>query len=153
MTPTGRRFRGEAGFAGGGEVLPFGVLTFVVGTLLVANAWAVVDAKLAASTAAREAVRAYVESPDPTTADAAARQAATAALGGLGRDPSRLDLVISAPAGFARCARVVVEVTYAVPTVSLPWIGGFGGPLTVHDRHSELVDPYRDGLAPGGGCG
>ena len=43
-------------------MLPFGVLIFVVGSLLIANAWAVVDAKLATTAAAREAARAYVES-------------------------------------------------------------------------------------------
>ena len=49
------------------EVLPFGFLMFVSVTLLLANAWAVIDAKLAVSAAAREAVRAYVESDDPDT--------------------------------------------------------------------------------------
>ena len=43
----------------GMEVIPFGLLTFVVGALLVANAWAVIDAKMAVSAAAREATRAY----------------------------------------------------------------------------------------------
>ena len=44
--------RDESGQAGI-EVLPFGILTFVVGALLVANAWAVIDAKIAVSAAAR----------------------------------------------------------------------------------------------------
>ncbi len=45
-------------------MLPFGVLIFVVGALLVTNAWGVVDAEIAADAAAREAVRTYVEAPD-----------------------------------------------------------------------------------------
>ena len=36
------RCRGDAGQVGGIEALPFGLLVFVVGTLLIANAWAVV---------------------------------------------------------------------------------------------------------------
>jgi hypothetical protein len=52
------RLRDEGGAVGGLEVLPFGLLIFVVGILLVVNAWAVVDAKLAAEAAAREAARA-----------------------------------------------------------------------------------------------
>ena len=47
--------RGDAGMVGGIEVLPFGVLIFVVGSLLVANAWAVVDTKFMVTSAAREA--------------------------------------------------------------------------------------------------
>lgn len=147
-----RRCRGERGFAGGAEVLPFGVLTFVVGTLVVANAWAVVDAKLVVADAAREAARSYVESPDPATADDRAREAARRTVEGLGRDPDRLTITIEGD-GLARCNRVVVHVRYPVPAVRVPWVGGMGDPIVVHGRHSELVDPYRDGLPAGAGCG
>ena len=53
------RCRGDAGQVGGIEALPFGLLIFVVGSLLIANAWAVVDAKFATDAAARQAVRTY----------------------------------------------------------------------------------------------
>jgi hypothetical protein len=33
-----------------------------------------------------------------------------------------------------------------VPVLRLPWIGGFGSGLDVTSRHSELIDPYRDGV-------
>ncbi len=66
---------GDAGQAGLEAVL-FGVLVFVLGTMLVVNAWAVVDAKLAATSAAREAARSYVEAPTAQVADADARRAA-----------------------------------------------------------------------------
>ena len=56
-----RRCRGDAGQVGGIEALPFGLLVFVVGALLIANAWAVVDAKFATDAAARQAVRTFVE--------------------------------------------------------------------------------------------
>jgi hypothetical protein len=69
--PSARRWSGDDGFAGGLEALVFGVLIFVIGTLLVVNAWAVVDAKFATSSAAREAVRAAVETPRAATSVAA----------------------------------------------------------------------------------
>ena len=40
-----QRASGEAGQVGGFEALPFGVLIFVVGVLLITNVWAVIDAK------------------------------------------------------------------------------------------------------------
>ncbi|MGZ4694068.1 MAG: hypothetical protein ACXWA3_10620, partial [Acidimicrobiales bacterium] len=52
--------RDDRGQLAGIEVLPFGVLVFVVGALLITNAWAVVDAKIAVDAASREAVRTYV---------------------------------------------------------------------------------------------
>jgi hypothetical protein len=72
------------------------LLIFVVGTLLVAYAWSVVDTKTATVEAARQAARTYVESPDQAVAAAGADQAAAAALSGYGRDPSRAKV---APAG------------------------------------------------------
>ena len=71
---TAPRLTGDAGQVGGIEVLPFGVLIFVVGTLLITNAWGVVDAEVAADAAAHQAVRTYVEAPDGTTAAARAQR-------------------------------------------------------------------------------
>lgn len=148
-----RRCRGEAGFGGGLEAIPFGVLTFVVGTLLIANAWAVVDARGAVDAAAREAARAYVESAGGPGAETAARTLAAEAVVGHGRDPSALTLTVTADGGFGRCARVVVTARYPVPAVRVPWVGDIGGPIEVVGRHSELVDPYRDGLDVERTCG
>ena len=146
-----RARRDEAGQLAGIEALPFGLLTFVVGVLLVANAWSVIDAKIVVSNAAREATRAYVETPaggDPLTeADAAAR----AAVQGSGRDAAKL-VVTPLEATFARCATVTFETSYQVPAVRVPWVGGFGSGFTVRARHAEIVDPYRTGLASGNGC-
>ena len=136
--------RNESGQAGM-EVIPFGLLTFVVGALLVANAWAVVDAKMAVSAAAREATRAFVEAPvdgDPLAlADAAARSA----IAGAGRDAAKLTLT---PLGavFARCETVQFEASYQIPAVQVPWVGGFGSGFTATARHAEVVDPYRSGV-------
>jgi hypothetical protein len=145
--------RDEAGQLAGGEVLPFGLLVFVVGVLLVANAWAVVDAKMAASSAAREATRAYVESPPGSDPWARAEAAARSAVQAAGRNPSRLTLT-ALDAQFSRCAEVRVEARYPVPLLTIPLIGGYGQGFTVTARHGEILDPYREGLPGGGGrCG
>jgi hypothetical protein len=137
--------RDERGQLAGAEALPFGLLVFVVGVLLVANAWAVVDAKMAVSAAAREATRAYVEAPAGSDPMARAQDAARAAMEGAGRDPSRLTLV-PLDADFSRCAEVRFEARYPIPALTLPFIGGYGRGFTAVARHAEIVDPYRTGL-------
>ena len=147
---SGRR-RDEDGFAGGAEGLIFGLLLFVVGTLLVGNAWSVVDTKLALDAASREATRTYVEAPDVQSAASQARQAATATLAGYGRDPA-LGTVAIDGAPFGRCVRVTIVVSYRAPLVQLPLIGVAGRAETVTAQHSELVDPYRTGLPGTSAC-
>lgn len=144
--------RGQAGQVGGMEGLVFGVLVFVFGTLLVANAWGVVDAKLAATAAAREAARTFVEAASPAEAATGAVGAARDAIVAHGRrwERARVDL---SGAAFARCARAEVEVSYEVPLVAVPLLGQHGRGLTVRARHAELVDPYRSGLPGAAACG
>jgi len=110
------RWHDDRGQLAGIEALPFGVLTFVVGMLLVVNAWGVVDAKQATTSAAREAVRAYVEAPDEATAVAAAEEAARRSMEGHGRDSSRTTVEIRHADGrpFGRCTRVAVTVHHPV---------------------------------------
>jgi hypothetical protein len=143
--------RDEAGQLGGIEAAVFGVLILVLGTLVVANAWGVIDAKLAASAAAREAARAYVEAPTAETAPGAARAAADAAIAGYGRDAARLDLA-RLTGTFGRCVRVTFEARYPVPMISIPLLGRTGGGFIVRARHSEIVDPYRRGIPGGATC-
>ncbi len=148
-----RARRDESGQMAGMEVLPFGLLTFVVGALLVANAWAVIDAKIAVSAAAREATRAFVEAPVNTDPLALAETAARSAIEGAGRDPSQLVLT-PLEATFARCETVSFEATYQIPTIRVPWVGGFGDGFTATARHAEVVDPYRTGVPRTvNGCG
>jgi putative hemolysin len=148
---------GDRGQVGGVEALPFGILVFVVGALLVANAWAVVDAKLAVDAAARQAARHYVEAEvDGGRGAAGAEQAAVdaglAALEAHGRDPAEATVTLSAlegtggQVGFTRCARATFTASYEVPALTVPWIGGFGDGIDVTSSHSELVDPYRSGV-------
>jgi hypothetical protein len=142
-----RRLHGDAGQVGGIEALPFGLLVFVLGALLIANAWAVVDAKFATDAAARQAARTFVEGNEPTDALAAAEEAALSALEAHGRDPHRAAVEARGQLGLERCDRATFEVSYSVPALSLPLIGGYGrSPFTVRSSHSEVVDPYRSGL-------
>ena len=143
----------EAGQVGGVEGVIFGVLVFVLGTLVVANAWAVVDVKSSASAAAREAARAFVESSAGSAdgafaeADAAARET----IEGYGRDPDKL-VIVAEEASLRRCGRVTIRTEYPVPLVSLPILGQHGHGFTAVGRHSELVDPYKAGLRDRDAC-
>ena len=143
--------RGEDGQVGGLEAAVFGVLVFVLGTLLVVNAWGVIDAKLAATSAAREAARSYVEATSPADADRAARRAADEAIVGHGRHLERANLE-RVGGSFSRCTRVTYQVQYRVPLVVIPLIGQGGSGFTVGARHSEVVDPYRSGLEGRAAC-
>jgi hypothetical protein len=143
--------RDEAGQVGGVEAVVFGVLVLVIGVLVVANAWGVIDAKLAAAAAAREAARAYVEAPDAAAAGALAGAAAEEAMTGHGRDPTKLELALRSGA-FARCGRIVFEARYPVPLISIPLLGRTGTGFVVRARHSEIVDPYRSGLPGSAAC-
>jgi hypothetical protein len=146
------QWRDERGQVGNVEVLPFGLLVFVIGALLVTNAWAVIDARGTAASASREAVRAYAEASDAFTADRDAREAAANTAIGHGRDPGRLRLDIEPQGPFARCVPVTIRASYEVPALHLPWIGGFGHAFDVVDGHTELIDPYRSGLGGEAQC-
>jgi hypothetical protein len=139
------RYRSEEGFVGGFEGLLFGVLLFVVGTLMVAYAWAIVDTKLATVEAAKQATRTYVEAPSGAVAAAQAQQAADQALAGYGRDPQRAR-VAELSGSFYRCQRITITVSYPAPLLVLPFVGRVGTGETVEAAHSELVDPFRSGL-------
>ena len=148
------RLHGDAGQVAGIEALPFGVLIFVVGSLLITNLWAVVDAKVAVDTSAREAVRVYVESPDATLGRRRADDAAAEVIRGYGRRPDKVVVVVrhEGDRPFARCVRAIVTVSYPVPAIRLPWIGGFGHLFDVHGSHAERIDPFRAGLSGSGLC-
>lgn len=146
--------RPDAGFVAGLEALAFGVVVFVVGTLVLVNGWAVIDAKFATNAAAREAVRAVVETPggDPLTdlqlqtiALAAAQQAG-AAHGYASDAVSITPRTTSGALSQRRCGSVRVEATVEVRPTVLPGIVA-PGTLVVSSVHEEVVDPFRSGLA------
>lgn len=145
MSP--RRADDEAGFTAGLEALAFGVLVFVFGTLLVVNAWAVVDAKFATSAAAREAVRAVVqtEPPDLTPGQLAARATGAARQAFVAHGYSAAPVLTDTTLSLARCATVAVTVEVEVTATLVP---GFGSPASyfVRSSYAEVVDPFRSGL-------
>ena len=144
--------RGESGQAGI-EGLAFGFAIFVLGTLVIAHAWAVIDAKTAAVGAAREATRAFVEAPmgpSDVPMDHALR-AAHEAMAGMGRDPARVE-VIPEVVEPRRCGRVTLRVEYPVPLLAVPVIGRLGDGFVATGRHTELVEPFRSGLPDRGTC-
>jgi hypothetical protein len=141
----------DRGAVGGLEALPFSVLIFVFGSLLLVNAWGVVDAKLAVTSASREATRTFAESNEPGTGAEAARRAAEDAISAYGRDPDRLDL--DGPHGrLERCGTVSYTATYPVPALRIPLIGGYGRGFDVTSTHTELVDGLRSGLPGEADC-
>ncbi|HWC38431.1 MAG TPA: hypothetical protein VG476_07870 [Acidimicrobiales bacterium] len=142
--------RGEDGQVAGIEALLFGLLVLVFGTLVVANAWGVIDAKLAAAGAAREAARAFVQTPAGSDPASTSRAAAVRAMQSQGRDPARMTVLVSGD--LTRCSRVVAEVRYRVPLIVVPMLGGLGSGFTASAHHSELVDPYRTGLPRTANC-
>lgn len=142
----------EAGFVAGADALLIGVLVFVMGTLVAVNAWSVVDARFAASAAAREAVRAAVETPVGADPHVRALHAGRAAHAAHGRDVEALHLEPVGAVGLARCQRIRYRAVVTVPSTIVPGMWATGG-FEVTATHSEVVDPHRSGLAPGGGCG
>lgn len=142
-TAVRRRFTGDDGFVGGSEGVLFGVVVFVLGLLVVFNAWAVIDAKMATGVAARETARTFVESDGSPGPAIDAGRAAFAATSGF----ESSSLVGPEIAGeFRRCGRIEVTYRYRVPVISLPGGFGWGSGFEVSATHSELVDPFRSGL-------
>lgn len=151
--PCHRRARGDRGQVGGIEVLPFGFLVFVGATLLFVNVWGIIDAKFAVTAAAREAARAFVEADTEAAAVQAARRRGTETLRAYGRDGERSSVgspTLDEP--FSRCARVTITVTYRLPALTIPFIGGLGSLAPVEATHTEIVDPFRSGLAGATTC-
>lgn len=151
----------EDGLAAGAEALAFGVLVFVVGTLLAVNAWVVVDAHLAANAAAREATRYLAETTEPTWAEAMAQAELIAGetLEAHGKHGAAefdvvegLDEVLDAASQPDRCRRITVAVRYRVESARMPLVTAWADNRWVTGRHSELVDPLRSGLSGEADC-
>ncbi|MGI9607830.1 MAG: hypothetical protein ACR2P0_17010 [Acidimicrobiales bacterium] len=135
--------RGERGAIGGMEMLPLGFLVFVVGSLLIVNAWTVVDSWLAVSAAAREGARTYVEA-DPDEAWPEARSRILEVMDNYGRGGRALDPTPPA-VDFERCSLVTITASYDLAFINLPFVGGFGALTNIEASHSERIDPYREG--------
>lgn len=139
--------RGQAG----AELLAFGFVLLVGLILLVANVWAVIDAKMTVTAAAREGARAMVEGRAATAGDDGQR-AANAVITGANRLLSNVTFAADVDGSYERCSRVTVRITAKVASIALPHIGALGHPFSVSSTHSEIVDPFRSGLDGVGVC-
>ena len=150
------RRRGDRGQMAGIEALPFGLLVFVAGTLLLVNIWGVVDTKFAADAAAREAARYVVETAaldtDVTALERAAEDAATRTFADHGKTRELKVRLLVDGEGVERCTRIRIVARTTVPAIRLPFFGGFGDSFDVRATHSELVDPTRSGVAGRADC-
>lgn len=148
--------RGDRGQVAGIEALPFGLLIFVAGTLLIVNIWGVVDSKFAADAASREATRYVVESArvdlDPSAIRAGAEAVAIRTLADHGHRRRTSVQVRPEQARLQRCERVQVTVSTRVPAIRLPFFGGFGDGIEIVATHTELIDPTRSGLGGRADC-
>ncbi len=97
--------------------------------------------RLAAEQAARDAVRAAVEAPNPNAAQAAAEGALIRARAQT-REPLRLEL----GGEFARGGVLTARVHTSVALANLPFVGRFGT-IELSGRASAPVDRYRSLLA------
>jgi hypothetical protein len=139
--------RGERGVVAGLEGLVFASLILLGGTILAIDAWAVVDTRSALDGAAREYLRAYSESSDPTTATRNGEAALQQVLADRPQLRRRLRVTPPAPARFGPCSEAEVILATTVPSVRIPYVGDFGT-TTVQVRHRELVDAHRE-VTPG----
>ncbi len=138
------RLRDERGAIGGAEMLPLGFLVFVVGSIMILNAWTVVDSWMAVSTAAREGARVYVES-DPLDAWPNAEARISEVMEEYGRGERALPPTAPALADYERCAVVTITASYELAFITVPFVGGIGSLDVIEARHSERIDPYRAG--------
>ena len=134
----------DRGVVAGTDMLIFGVLAFVLGSLLIINVWTVIDASLAVSAAAREGARTYVES-DPATAWPEAQARMNDVMADYGRSARAVPPSPPAIDAYERCAVVTMTVEYDVALVSLPIFGTFGSLTRIDASHSERIDAYRSG--------
>ena len=141
------RLSGDAGQVAGIEAVPFGLLVLLVGVLVIAHTWAVVDAKFMATSAAREAARTYVEGSEAGSATRDAFASVADVERGAGH---QLRLQVLGPE-FERCRLAHLRASTTVPTIGVPWRRDRPA-LTVSAEHREIVDPYRDGLPGMASC-
>lgn len=142
-----KRVHDDRGIVAGSDVMIFGFAMIILTAIVIINAWLVVDTALAVSAAAREGARAFVESDDVTSAQAASASAVDQVLSEYGHtNPTGAQPAdISIDGGvFRRCAVVTVEAKVDVDLVTVPFFGALGS-HTISASHSERIDPFRSG--------
>lgn len=149
----------DTGALGGAETVPFVILIFVVGSLMVFNLWSVIHTKMALNAAAREAAHAIAEAAPSGSgvdtqvtaeAEAAARNAYQVFTGDQA-DPN-FTVTTDVPGGWRRCAAFTVTVSTRAPLVRLPMVGAVAPSAPVQASSSSIVDPFRDSATVTGEC-
>ena len=130
----------ERGQVGGVESIPFGVLVFIVGTLIAVNGWGWLSTHRAADSIAREYLRTYTEQRSEAEASAAASDVADIIIESRSISPDRV--TITTPTTHEPCEIAQVTVAIATPAMRLPFITDLGA-RTVSVTHIERMDPYR----------
>lgn len=134
----------DRGFVAGAEMLIFGVLAFVMGSLLIVNVWNVIDANFAVSAAAREGARTYTEA-DPDVAWSQSRARMIEVMDEFDRGDRAVAPSSPSLGSYRRCAVVTVTAGYDVALVRIPLFGQFGTMTRVEASHSSRIDAYRSG--------
>jgi hypothetical protein len=142
----------QRGVVGGVEVLPFGLLIFVAGTLVILHAFSIVNAKLAVADAAREGARAAIDNVEADQAASVATAAARRAFGGSGLPQDQLFVTITGPPA-GRCGLLAVTAAYRVPGIRVPVVSAFRHPTTVRSTYREHVERFGSGATGDATCG
>ncbi len=129
---------------GGAEALALATVVVLAGMILILNAWAVVENRMAIEGASREYLRAYTEADDPATAATDARRAATAVLADRPALLERLVIDPPPPELFGPCAPAGVTLSARVPSIHIPAIGTQWGEHTVSVSAVELIDAHQE---------
>jgi hypothetical protein len=132
--------RTDRGQAAGIETVPFGILVFVAGTLVVVNAWALVTARSGAASVAREYLRAYTHAS--SQAEGIRRADAVAAIVAREEGFGAADVRIDDPRSWGPCVLAEVTVRVRVPEIRAPFLGGFGS-MDVVVTHRNRIDAFR----------
>lgn len=138
-----RRARNERGMVAGGEALAFGTLVLLVGALVLANAWSVVETRTAVDAAAREYLRAYTRADDRASGLAAGDWAARMTLTARGTPLRGLRIDAPNAAEFGPCGRAEVTLTATVPAARLPLLGELSA-TDVRVTHAELIGAHEE---------
>ena len=133
--------RSDRGQAAGIETVPFGILVFISGALLVVNAWAIVTTRSGAASVAREYMRAYTRGA--SRGDALRRADAVAATVASEQGFGDGAVAIDRPRVWGACELAEVTVRVRVPEIRAPFLGGFGTTEVVV-THRNRIDAYRD---------
>jgi hypothetical protein len=141
----------ENGQIGGIEAVPFSILIFVVGMIMAINGWGVVHTQTNARSAARAAVRVFVEQNNFDLAQQKAHATAIETLRRSGFATDRASIAIDFPNGdtWHRCARVRIVVSLPTRTFPAPFVGSLFSWISVRAAESGLVDAYRSGIDGG----